>query len=317
MNTVKPKESSIKEPEVPTRTQGSTKPSPSTRKGNDTPSPPLSPDAYGIEDFKAETREAIEQALAKTSQDLYDWKNRGHDCLNWGLFLWFLLAHFVPGLSTLNKFWKIVYYGGTGIPTAVAQVSGKAADKVAPKVDDPIKEKEMIGDCIMVTSSKKMRTITVQGKTVTRPHNGWDFAPTFACYDKTPDSQEDQIHRVFAVGDKGDEIKVTCTPPNQSGGYGWLAVVENKTKGFGMKYAHLQKGVLNMGTTCTAGEFKLGETNHLVGLMGNTGFSSGIHLHAEIYDLKSGERWNQFPRYMAYRVFGEEYDPLIQRGEKK
>lgn len=316
MNTVQTKGSSFKDPDLET-SPVSTKPSLSPQAKTNIPSPP-SPLEYGLEDFKTEVKNVAQQAIKDAAANVErSWTERGHDTLNFGLFIWFLLVFYVPGFSTVNKFWKFVYYGATGAPTIVAKAQ-ETVDKLAPKVDNPIKEKEMIGDCIMVTSERKPnRTVTVNGKTVTRPHKGWDFAPTFACYDKTPDNQENQIHSLYAVGNKGDQIKVSCTPPEKSGGYGWLAIVENKTQGFGLKYGHLQKGVLNQGTTCTAREFKIGDSNNFVGLMGSTGHSTGIHLHAEIFDLSTGREWDKFPRWMAYQIFNEPYDPLVQRGEKK
>jgi len=75
------------------------------------------------------------------------------------------------------------------------------------------------------------------------------------------------------------------------GGYGHYVVVEHD--GYCSLYAHLKQRLVRVGDSVKAGD--------IVGNMGNTGNSFGIHLHFEIRDVEYGrfwERWsNSEPRH--------------------
>lgn len=67
-------------------------------------------------------------------------------------------------------------------------------------------------------------------------------------------------------------------------GYGNLVVVEHE-QGFSTRYGHLQKGVARVGQRVNAGD--------LIALLGNTGRSTGAHLHFEV--RKNEQALNPFP----------------------
>ena len=67
-------------------------------------------------------------------------------------------------------------------------------------------------------------------------------------------------------------------------GYGNLVVIEHE-QGFSTRYGHLQKGVAKVGHRVNAGD--------LIALLGNTGRSTGAHLHFEV--RKNDQALNPFP----------------------
>ena len=67
-------------------------------------------------------------------------------------------------------------------------------------------------------------------------------------------------------------------------GYGNLVVIEHE-QGFSTRYGHLQKGVAKVGQRVNAGD--------LIALLGNTGRSTGAHLHFEV--RKNDQALNPFP----------------------
>ena len=77
---------------------------------------------------------------------------------------------------------------------------------------------------------------------------------------------------------------------NDANGYGNYIVVEHD--GFCTLYAHLSKFNVAIGQKLT--------TAQIIGLIGNTGQSTGPHLHFEIRDCKYGDFWlkdNEKARY--------------------
>lgn len=227
-------------------------------------------------------------------------------------FIWVLMVYFLPGPSNINKFWKILLLPGA-IQETVQDAKERTADALAPKVDKPLVKGQMIGQCITVTSPKMAaRDIVVKGKRQVRPHDGWDLANLHSCYAKVNDVTS--LRKVYAVGDPGDVVNVTCLAPKETGGYGYMAIAVNKAKDFGLEYSHLQKG------TCTPREITIGATPDLIGKYGNTGNSEGAHLHVRPYQLSTGKTWDEMPTYMAYQIFRVSYDPLVQKkddGEKE
>lgn len=86
-------------------------------------------------------------------------------------------------------------------------------------------------------------------------------------------------------GRKGDPVKVTAKGQvsfaGYMGDYGYVVMV-NHSEGFETRYAHLSKLKVKKGDRIDVGE--------VVGLVGNTGRSTGSHLHYEI--LHRGKKIN-------------------------
>ncbi len=69
-----------------------------------------------------------------------------------------------------------------------------------------------------------------------------------------------------------------------SSGYGLYIVVEHTQYGFCTLYAHLSENKTNVGDYVEAG--------HVIGLMGTTGHSTGVHLHFEIRNVLYEQFWS-------------------------
>ena len=85
---------------------------------------------------------------------------------------------------------------------------------------------------------------------------------------------------------------VTTSAYNDS--YGNYVVIKD-SKGYELRYAHLSSRSVSAGASVTKGDE--------IGLVGNTGNSTGSHLHIEL--LKNGERLNP----IFYLETGEKYIP--------
>ena len=109
-----------------------------------------------------------------------------------------------------------------------------------------------------ITSSvDPSRTITIDGKTTTRPHKGVDFA--------TPNGTP-----VYAVGDgKVVHVSTAYTAKQDYGAY----IAIKHPDGLISKYAHLSKVYVTNGKQVKKGE--------LIGLTGSSGGVTGPHLHFE------------------------------------
>ncbi len=83
------------------------------------------------------------------------------------------------------------------------------------------------------------------------------------------------------------------------GGYGKLIII-NHGKGLETLYAHLSKCIINQNATVSAGD--------VIGLGGNTGRSSGSHLHFEIRHC--GEAFDPFA-ILNFETFALKSDTLI------
>jgi murein DD-endopeptidase MepM/ murein hydrolase activator NlpD len=118
-----------------------------------------------------------------------------------------------------------------------------------------------------------------------RPHNGTDFsAPSGTC--------------IYATGD-GTVIKTEYN----SGGYGRMITIDH---GFGYytRYAHMQSFKVVEGN-----EVKRGQ---LIGTVGNTGTSSGPHVHYEV--LKNGKPINPISYFYADLSLNE-YILMIEQAQ--
>lgn len=98
-------------------------------------------------------------------------------------------------------------------------------------------------------------------------HNGIDIGPL---------SKDKQGDNIYAVND--GTVRVSKVDPS---GYGNYIVLEHGT--WCSLYAHLQKLELRVGQKIKAGE--------VIGNMGNTGVSTGAHLHFEIRNCEYKNFW--------------------------
>ena len=105
-------------------------------------------------------------------------------------------------------------------------------------------------------------------------------------------------NRVVAV-DGGTVIQVTHWDgrgygqygPNELGTYGNSVLIQ-QPNGYQVRYAHLSQLNVSEGQTVSQGQ--------LLGLSGNTGNSSGPHLHLEIYPNGAGGYQGTFPGYVNW-----------------
>lgn len=127
-----------------------------------------------------------------------------------------------------------------------------------------IKLNSLILDNITVTSDFGMRNLTVNGKKYWW-HNGIDLKA------KTGD-------KVYAAADG-----VVQVAKNNQGGYGLYIVIDHNC--FGSLYAHLSKINVQVGQKVKAGD--------LIGFTGNTGASTGAHLHFEVRECGYRDFWDR------------------------
>ena len=114
-------------------------------------------------------------------------------------------------------------------------------------------------------------------------HSGIDFSATLGA-------------EAYATGDG-----VVAKVENNEWGYGNMVTIDH---GFGYKtrYAHLQKAMVKKGQKVKRGQ--------LVGLIGNTGKATGVHLHYEV--MKNDIQID--PIHFFYNdLTPEEYDQILQR----
>lgn len=256
-----------------------------------------------LNQLKLEAKQAISQAVSDYKTESKEhWSEKYHDFINGGLLLTFCAVHLVPGISHT---WKAVVQGTYYAATEPFKVTSETVNTLAPEMSEPVEEGDIIDGCWIVTSGIKEKR-TING--VTRPHRGVDFAPGANC-------QGEAAKRLHMVGEVGDTMRTSCQATAESGGYGNFVKVENVTQGFILEYGHLEK--FSTGSEpCKEEEFQYGSRDTFLGLMGTTGRSTGIHLHLQMRDPKTGELKTAIPMWAAYGVFGKKYDPLIQRGEK-
>ncbi len=134
----------------------------------------------------------------------------------------------------------------------------------------PIKSK-------IITSPFGDRYDPVSGKLST--HRGVDYG----C------SPKDEPVRASASG-KVSEVTSGCVPGDKKCGYKWGNFVKiNHDNGVSTLYAHLTEPTVKVGD-----EVQTGET---IGTCGDTGWSTGYHVHLELYI--NGIRYNASP-YLRY-----------------
>lgn len=103
---------------------------------------------------------------------------------------------------------------------------------------------------------------------------------------------------IYATGDG-----VIQAVDSKLSGYGHHVIIEHGY-GFQTLYAHMSKVMVRPGERVTRGQ--------VIGLIGNTGTSTGPHLHYEV--LKDGAQVN--PAFYFYSdITAEQYEELLQRAE--
>ncbi len=118
-----------------------------------------------------------------------------------------------------------------------------------------------------------------------RPHNGVDFG----C---------DRGTEVYATG---DGIVEKAAESGYNGGFGRMVMI-NHSFGYKTRYAHLSKVLVKPGDKVFRGQ--------IIALTGNTGISSGPHLHYEV--IHRGVPVNPV-NYFNRNMSAEEYNELMSR----
>ena len=111
------------------------------------------------------------------------------------------------------------------------------------------------------------------------------------------------------IGKKGTPIYATAdgvvvTNPEGYSGYG-ITVVINHGRGYQTLYAHLSKTNVKIGQKVKRGE--------VIGFMGSTGLSVGVHLHYEV--IKNGQKINPI-HYFYGDLSPEEYNTILEQASE-
>lgn len=110
-------------------------------------------------------------------------------------------------------------------------------------------------------------------------------------------------------GDKGEKIYATAdgvvSNAFRNGGYGNYLLIDHGN-GYASAYAHLQKYVVHKGDRIKRGQ--------LIGLIGNTGRSTGSHLHYEI--MLNGTAVNPY-KFLKVANFAKRSLPLLSKSSVK
>lgn len=116
--------------------------------------------------------------------------------------------------------------------------------------------------------------------------NWYSGVTSYYGYRIHPISGANQLHNGMDIGaPEGTKVMAgltgTVTTSAYNDSYGNYVVIKD-SKGYELRYAHLSSRSVSAGATVTKGDE--------IGLVGNTGNSTGSHLHIEL--LKNGERLN-------------------------
>ncbi|MDR0604607.1 MAG: peptidoglycan DD-metalloendopeptidase family protein [Bacteroidales bacterium] len=113
---------------------------------------------------------------------------------------------------------------------------------------------------------------------------------------------------VDIIGKKGTPIYATAdgvvSSETEGTGYG-ITVTINHGRGYQTLYAHLSKKNVRSGQRVKRGE--------IIGFMGNTGLSVGVHLHYEV--IKNGEKVNPI-HYFFGDLTPEEYNEILKQASE-
>ena len=116
--------------------------------------------------------------------------------------------------------------------------------------------------------------------------NWYSSVTSYYGYRIHPISGENQLHNGMDIGaPEGTKVMAgltgTVTTSAYNDSYGNYVIIKD-SKGYELRYAHLSSRSVSAGASVTKGDE--------IGLVGNTGNSTGSHLHIEL--LKNGERLN-------------------------
>ena len=142
-----------------------------------------------------------------------------------------------------------------------------------------------------VTSPFGMRRLTIGGKTIDNMHNGIDL---------TPRSEIIAIARGRVIkvvnGVRESQTKEIIDKAQTSLYYGNIVYLEH-ANGVQTRYAHLQHGSIPSNIRADA----IVEKGQVLGYMGTTGYSTGVHLHFEV--LENGKRVDPMPYLLGLKNF--------------
>ena len=116
--------------------------------------------------------------------------------------------------------------------------------------------------------------------------NWYSSVTSYYGYRIHPISGANQLHNGMDIGaPEGTKVMAgltgTVTTSAYNDSYGNYVIIKDR-KGYELRYAHLSSRSVSAGASVTKGDE--------IGLVGNTGNSTGSHLHIEL--LKNGERLN-------------------------
>lgn len=155
-----------------------------------------------------------------------------------------------------------------------------------------------------VTSPFGMRRLTIGGKTIDNMHNGIDL---------TPRSEIIAIARGRVIkvinGVRESQTKEIIDKAQTSLYYGNIVYLEH-ANGTQTRYAHLQHGSIPSNIQAGA----IVEKGQVLGYMGTTGYSTGVHLHFEV--LENGKRVDPAPYLLGQKnvVDFNEFVPINREG---
>ena len=253
------------------------------------PSPPVSTTKPKLEvDHKAiSTHEAIKTLDGK---NLYD-----RICFATGIFV--LIAFLFPPVNTAVRF------AFKGVTVAV-KATEKAIDYAIPNQDRTPERGDVIaGYTVTSVYGKRQKPCP----TCSDEHKGTDLG--------TPVGTQ-----IYAIGNQGDKVWARCRPESETGGGGKVLEVVHPKIPFMFQYLHLSKCPI------PAGEEKQFSSQSVIALTGNTGTSTGPHLHfgqiknpkfLKPSDLVGKEYVAPYEVYMWWSMTGEQPKPTVSTGDGK
>ena len=149
------------------------------------------------------------------------------------------------------------------------------------------------GTTYRVTSPFGMRTLTIGGRQVTHMHNGIDLILTNIRHAEVISMARGRVIRV--VRNILESQTPTIIAQAQTTLYfGNLVFVEHANNVV-TRYTHLQSGSIPAGIQVGV----IVEKGQLLGLMGTTGYSTGVHLHFEV--VENGNRVDPAPYLLGQK----------------
>lgn len=155
-----------------------------------------------------------------------------------------------------------------------------------------------------VTSPFGMRRLTIGGRTINNMHNGIDLVPRADIISIA----RGKVIRVID-GVKESQTKEIIDKAQTTLYYGNVVYVEH-ANGIQTRYAHLRHGSIPSNIKVGA----IVEKGQVLGYMGTTGYSTGVHLHFEV--LENGKRVDPAPYLLGQKnvVDFNEFVPINREG---